>query len=102
MRLKLIESMKNQRLTLAEIKGRMNALEDVLQTKEDAQDSRVINLQILKEQFKQLEEQLVQLQPLITNMEAGQAAMASRQVLMKSMALMQSLIMYLSEAAPFL
>ncbi|MCL5289474.1 MAG: MerR family transcriptional regulator [Firmicutes bacterium] len=102
LRLKLIESMKNQRLTLAEIKGRMNALEDVLQTKEDAQDSRVINLQILKEQFKQLEEQLVQLQPLITNMEAGQAAMASRQVLMKSMALMQSLIMYLSEAAPFL
>lgn len=102
LRLKLIESMKQQRLTLDEIKVRIKALEGALQTNGVAPGSRGLDLQFIREQFKQLEQQLTQLQPGVANMEAGQAAMASRQVLLQSLALMQSLMMYLSEVAPFL
>ena len=101
-RLKLIESMKSQRLTLDEIKERMSALAGTLRIKGINDKPQGLDLQFLKEQFKLLENQLAELQPLVTNMESGQAVVASRQVLMQSMALMQSLILYLSEVAPYL
>lgn len=102
LRLKLIESMKNQRLTLDEIKERMGALAGTLQTKGVTGKPPRLDIQFLKEQFKQLEVQLAELQPLVNKMESGQTAVASRQAIMRSMALMQSLILYLSEIAPYL
>lgn len=102
LRLKLIESMKNQRLTLDEIKERMAALAGTLQPQGVTGKPPRLDIQFLKEQFKQLEVQLAELQPLVNKMESGQAAVASRQAIMRSMALMQSLILYLSEIAPYL
>ena len=101
-RLKLIESMKNQRLTLDEIKERMNALADILRTKEIVGRPAGLDIHYLKEQFKQLENQLAELQPLVSNLESGQVVVVSRQVLTQSMVLIQSLILYLSEVAPYL
>ncbi|AQS60623.1 MerR family transcriptional regulator [Desulforamulus ferrireducens] len=101
LRLKLIESMKNQRLTLEEIKERMGALTVTLQTKGVTGSPPGLDLQFLKEQVKQLEIQLAELQPLVSKMEAGQAV-ASRQAILRSIALMQSLILYLSELTPYL
>ncbi len=94
--------MKNQRLTLDEIKERLGDLPGILQPKVVIGQPPSLDLQFLKEQFKQLENQLAELQPLVSDMESSQAAVATRQVLMRSMALMQSLILYLGEVAPYL
>ena len=91
-RLRFIESLKEQRLTLDEIKARLPVQDN----------SGTIDIQFLKDQFKQLETQLAQLQPAMSNMDAPQVAQATRQVLVQSMAIMQSLLLYINEVAPFL
>ncbi|MEG6523184.1 MerR family transcriptional regulator [Desulfotomaculum sp. 1211_IL3151] len=98
--LKLIESMKNQRLTLDEIKGRIGDLTSNLQGVIGKPHG--LDLQFLKQQFKLLENQMAELQPLVNNIESGQGVVATRVVLMRSMTLMQSLILYLSEVTPYL
>ncbi|GAB6179873.1 MerR family transcriptional regulator [Desulfotomaculum defluvii] len=100
--LKLIGSMKNQRLTLDEIKERIGNLSGILQTRVVIGQPPSLDFRFLKEQFKQLENQMAELQPLVTDMESGQTVVATRQVLMRSMALMQTLLLYLSEVAPYL
>lgn len=100
--LKLIESMKNQRLTLDEIKGSIGDLTGTLLRQGVIGKPQGLDLQFLKQQFKLLENQMAELQPLVSNMESGQGVVATRVLLMQSIALMQSLILYLSEVAPYL
>lgn len=100
--LKLIESMKKQRLTLDEIKGRIGDLPSSIQGQGVIGEPQGLDLQFLKEQFKLLENQMAELKPLVSNIESGQGVVATRVVLMRSMTLMQSLILYLSEVAPYL
>lgn len=100
--LKLIESMKNQRLTLDEIKGRMDDLTGTLLRQGVIGKPHGLDLQFLKQQFKLLENQMAELQSMVNNIESGQEVAAARLVLMRSMALMQSLVLYLSEMTPYL
>ncbi|MEW6064947.1 MerR family transcriptional regulator [Desulforamulus profundi] len=102
LRLKLIESMKNQRLTLDEIKERIEALDYALSRGTKQSQRRSLDIDYLKGQFKQLETQLAQLQPMVSNMDANQAAVATKQVLMQSMTVIQSLLLYINEVSPFI
>ncbi|ABO48965.1 putative transcriptional regulator, MerR family [Desulforamulus reducens MI-1] len=101
-RLKLIEMLKSQRLTLEEIKGQIEYISNVMNSDKKKYSQRAIDIQYLKDQFKVLETQLGQLQPMVTNMEAGQAAAMTKQVLIQSMTIIQSLLLYINEAALFL
>jgi len=101
LRLKLIEGMKKQRYTLEEIKQRIDLPEDSNPPKE-AKNQGTLDVNFLKDQFKMLETQLAQLQPLVNNTDANQAALVTKQVLMQSMTVIQSLILYINEAAPFI
>lgn len=101
-RLKLIESMKMQRYTLEEIKEILNFL-DVNQEREGKNIKKgAVNIDFLKEQLKQLEVQLSQLQPATANLDANQASLLSKQIFLKSMTLMQAMIMYINEIAPMI
>jgi len=100
-RLKLIEGMKKQRYTLEEIKQRLDLLESGNQPKETKHQG-TLDINFLKEQFKMLEGQLAQLQPLVNSTDVNQAALITKQVVMQSMAVIQSLILYINEAVPFI
>ncbi|AEG60047.1 MerR family transcriptional regulator [Desulforamulus ruminis] len=103
LRLKLIEGMKKQRFTLDEIKERMSVLDQSFLSGETGKNKPAsIDVNFLKEQFKQLEIQLAQLQPVMSGMDAKQAALVTRQALMQSLAVIQSLLLYLNETAPFI
>lgn len=101
-RLKIIEGLKKQRFTLDEIKERLSFLDGNQNEREAKNEKDAISLDFLREQIKQLENQLVQLQPMVTNMEPNQAAIVTKQVLLQSMTFIQSLIFYLNEITPLL
>jgi Predicted transcriptional regulators len=101
-RLKLIEGMKTQRLTLEEIKERLNLLDgDLPETGKDIRRG-TINADFIKEQLKQLESQLAQLQPAVAGLDARQTAVLSKQILLQSMALVQTLIIYIHDITPMM
>jgi len=47
-------------------------------------------------QVKQLENQIIQLQPIIINMESNQVALSAKQKMLQSMALIQALLLYIN------
>lgn len=103
LRLKLIESMKKQRFTLDEISEKLNILDLArLSSRNGLKEEGNIDVDFLKLQFKQLETQLAQLQPLVSKMDANQAVVVSKQVLLQSMTVIQALLLYINEIAPFL
>lgn len=95
-RLKIIEILKAQRFTLEEIKEQFRLFE----LDQAGQQDNQINIDFIREQIKQLENQLAQLQPA-TNLDASQAAVLSRQVMVRGMAVMNALIIYINEITPF-
>ncbi|TYO97176.1 MerR family transcriptional regulator [Desulfallas thermosapovorans] len=95
-RLKIIEILKAQRFTLEEIKEQFRLFE----LDQAGQQDNQINIDFIREQIKQLENQLTQLQPA-SNLDASQAAVLSRQVMIKGMAIMNALIIYINEITPF-
>lgn len=101
-RLKMIEVMKKQRFTLEEIKEKLSLPDNNQPVEAGDIKGTPVNIDYLKEQLRQLERQLTRLQPAMVNLDAGQAAILSKKVLLQSMTLMQTLIMYINETAPML
>ncbi|WP_231702704.1 hypothetical protein [Desulfocucumis palustris] len=94
--------MKTQRFTLEEIRERLNLLDGHLPEKGKEISRGTINADFIKEQLKQLESQLAQLQPAVANLDANQTAALSKQILLQSMALAQTLIIYINEIMPMM
>ncbi len=93
-RLKIIETLKAQRFTLNEIREQITLLVQEQAMHSDSQ----INIEHIREQLKQLEEQLIRLQPTATSsLDSGQVAVLSKQVMVRGMAIMNALIIYVSE-----
>ncbi len=96
-RLKIIEEMKTKRFTLEEIKEQIVLLDDKLSQAEIESKGGMMSTEFLISQVKQLEIQIKQLQPMLINLESNQAALPVKQKLLQSMALIHSLLLYISE-----
>lgn len=101
-RLKFIEGLKAQRFTLEEIKDKLGLFFASQTDVHDSGHQNAINIDYIKEQLKLLESQLSKLQPGIAGVDSMQAAVLSKQVLFQSIAIMQTLIIYINEIAPML
>ena len=98
-RLRIIEDMKAKRYTLEEIKEQIILLDDKLSQAKKENEGGMINADFLISQIKQLENHIVQLQPMLASLDSGQAALLARQKLLQSTALVQMLLIYINEMA---
>lgn len=96
-RLRLIESMKKQRFTLEEIKQQLDLLDSNLGEAGRADSGDTSNLDYLKGQINQLENQLAQLQKAMANLDPNRTTVATKQVLFQGMTLVQSLMIYIDD-----
>jgi len=97
-RLKMIESMKIGRFTLEEIKEQLGILDDGGQLPVPGTEGNRINVELLQRQLKQLEKQLIQLQPgSVAGLNEAQTARLRNKVMLQSMAVFQSLMLYINE-----
>jgi len=92
-RLKMIEGMKAQRLTLEEIRTRIDSPISV----EEKHNMETANIDFIKENLGQLEKQLSRLQPAVAGMKPGQAADVTKQILFQSMTLVHTMIVLINE-----
>lgn len=83
-----------------EIKERLGLLDNNPLEVDEEDKSRSINIDFLKEQVKKLEDQLAQLQPAVASLGSNQAALLTKKMLLQSMVLVQSLMLYINELAP--
>lgn len=93
-RLKIIENMKANRFTLKEIKEQFIVLDDKLFQAKKYNEGGMLNTDFLINQVKLLESQIVQLQPMLANLDTGQAVLTVRKKLFQCIALMQALLIY--------
>ncbi|MCG8400518.1 MAG: MerR family transcriptional regulator [Firmicutes bacterium] len=101
MRLKVIETMKIGRFTLEEIKEQLNAWDSFRLTAAGGVAEREkISVEGLRRQLKQLESQLAQLQSDGTTVV--DAAKLRTKITVQSMALFQSLALYINEVSIYL
>jgi DNA-binding transcriptional MerR regulator len=97
-RLHIIEGMKANRFTLEEIREQLERLDDHSQAETDGNiTDNVVNIDVLRNQLKQLEKQLLQLQPALAGLDAQKAAALRNRIMVQSMALVQSLLLYINE-----
>ncbi|WP_257720130.1 MerR family transcriptional regulator [Desulfotruncus alcoholivorax] len=90
LRLKIIEVLKANRFTLEEIKRYLSQLND--------EPSCSVTIDLLKKQFKQIESQLVKLQPAaVAGLDEHQAVQMRNKIMLQGIALVQSLLVYLNE-----
>lgn len=105
-RLKLIEDMKMKRFTLEEIKEQMNLLDGNLSEIKMENECGMVNKEFLKEKVKHLEKQLenkiFEIQPMIANLDSSQAALSTKQALLQSLTLIQTMVLYINEIISFL
>lgn len=99
-RLKLIEMMKEKRLTLEEIRHCLALLSREGPESNAESQAKAVNLEMIRKQVKQLERQLSRLQPAGDKLEPNQAAQQTRQVLLQGMTLLHTLILYINEISP--
>lgn len=74
-------------------------LDDKLSQAKKENEGGMINADFLISQIKQLENHIVQLQPMLADLESGQSALSARKKLLQSMALVQALLIYINEMA---
>lgn len=103
-RLKIIESLKAGRFTLEEIREHLSILDDgtAPELNRTVKKDGSVNIDLLRKQIKQLENHLVQLEPRVGGLEAGQAVLLRKKIMMQSIALIQSLMMYINEITSYL
>ncbi|WP_082788998.1 MerR family transcriptional regulator [Desulfolucanica intricata] len=97
-RLRLIDGLKKQRLTLEEIKERLNLLDNLPIHDINEFKSESVSITFIKEQIIYLEDRLTELQPALANLGPGQTAL-TKQMLLQSMTLVQTLILYINQIA---
>lgn len=103
-RLKIIESLKASRLTLVEIREQFGLLEQVTASESGAVSGskKGVSIDLLRNQIKQLEQQLGQLPPLaagldVAGMDINEAMDLRKKIMFQSMALVQSLMIYMNQ-----
>ncbi|MFZ5651597.1 MAG: MerR family transcriptional regulator [Bacillota bacterium] len=98
-RLRIIEDMKAKRFTLEEIREQVVLLDDKLSQAKKENEGGMISAEFLISQIRQLENQIVQLKPVLSCLESGQVTLSARKKLFQNMALVQALLMYINEMA---
>lgn len=98
-RLRIIEGMKEKRFTLEEIREQVVLLDDKLSQAKKENEGGMISAEFLISQIKQLENQIVQLKPVLSCLESGQVTHSVRKKLFQNMASVQALLMYINEMA---
>lgn len=102
-RLKMIEGMKMSRFTLEEIREQLGILDRGDLPVHPGATGNNINVELLRRQLKHLEKQLVQLQPgSVAGLDEAQAARLRSKVMVQSMALFQSLMIYINEVTVYI
>lgn len=97
LRLKIIEVLKANRFTLEEIKLQLSQLNGEPALPHD-NSKCAVTIDLLKNQFKQIESQLVQLQPAAAaGLDAEQTVQMRNKIMVQSIVLVQSLLIYLNE-----
>lgn len=101
-RLKIIEGLKKNRFTLKEIQQQLSLL-DGLKSEEVSKitGQEKLNIDCLRQQINQLEKQLAELQSMALN-NTNQAIQLKNNIIVQSAVLLQSLLMYINEAIPYL
>jgi len=100
-RLKLIEGLKEKRLTLEEIKERLSLLDGNLGEARKGNKGRPNDIDSIIEQVKQFENQLTQLQPaVVSSLGPEQAAVLTKQMFLQSIMIVNSLLMYINDLMP--
>lgn len=96
-RLKMIEALKMKRLTLEEIKKELSLLDDHDHYKRDKRiNENITSINAVRKQLRQLENQLARLQP-VTPGNRDQAIQIKTNIMLQSLALVQSLTLYINE-----
>ncbi len=94
-RMKMIEAMKTKRLTLEEIKKELSLL-DNNNYHGEKNNGNMATMNAIRKQIRQLEEQLNQLQP-VTAGNKDQVIQLRNSIMMQSLALVQTLTLYITE-----
>lgn len=102
-RLKMIESMKMSRFTLEEIREHLSVIDESYPPESPVAKGEPVDLEALRRQLKQLEKQLAQLQPgAVASLDEDQAHRLRSRIMLQSMALFQSLILYVNEVSIYI
>lgn len=105
-RLQLIGEMKKRRLTLEEIKDRFDLMEIDCSDHNETENAKLpFSMDSLTERFRQLQLQLLSIQPIISNsdqIDVGQAPAMSREFLVESMFFIQELMALIRELSHFI
>lgn len=96
-RLKIIEVLKEKRLTLEEIKENFKLLDNVFVQDNSGKQDQSFNPGNIQEQVKQLANQLSQLHSVTAGMEPKQAAILTKKVLLQITTLIHSLLLYIHQ-----
>ncbi len=94
-RMKMIKAMKTKRLTLEEIKKELSLL-DNNNYHGEKNNGNMATMNAIRKQIRQLEEQLNQLQP-VTAGNKDQVIQLRNSIMMQSLALVQTLTLYITE-----
>lgn len=97
LRLKIIEVLKANRFTLEEIRIHFSQLNEEPSIPHENSNSSSVTIDLIKKQFKQIESQLIQLQPAAAGLDARQAVQVRDKIMVQGIALVQSMLVYLNE-----
>lgn len=96
-RLKLIKGLKKERLTLKEIRKRLSLLDNNQVETGINNDWESISIHSIERQLKLLEKQIVQLHSAVSGLDPAQVTQLTKQVLIQSMVLLNTIILYINE-----
>ncbi|MTI83211.1 MAG: MerR family transcriptional regulator [Firmicutes bacterium] len=101
-RLKMIEALKMKRLTLGEIKKELSLLDVDKQIHDNVKKTdNVPSINLVRKQIRQLEEQIAQLQPVIPG-NKEQVLELKNGIMLQSLALVQTLTLYIKDISSYL
>lgn len=92
-RLRLIDALKKQHLTLEEIKERLQ----IIQNQPDAADEIVDKIEHLQEEMKHIQEELLELKPLLKQLNEQQIKLMTKPLAQQGYTLLQTLAILLGE-----
>ncbi|AKU25522.1 Mercuric resistance operon regulatory protein [Geobacillus stearothermophilus] len=92
-RLRLIDALKKQHLTLEEIKERLQ----IIQNQPDAADEIVDKIEHLQEEMKHIQEELLELKPLLKQLNEQQIKLMAKPLAQQGYTLLQTLAILLGE-----
>jgi DNA-binding transcriptional MerR regulator len=96
-RLKLIEFLKKENLTLQQIRERLEWYDTAACDEENREKQLFDEMERLQKQFQKLEEEILRLKPVIAQLDQRQQAYINRMIAGKSFSLLQAISLLLGE-----